>query len=307
MLATGGMTNASEIALTSCDSSRKQARPVSWLEHRVILEHVHRRVTGDPNTDTYQWFRQRYLPQPVPLGLSLGCGPGAFERSAILTGFAEKFHAKDGSAAAIGKARETAAAMQVGDRIEYSVCDLDEIKLPEKTYDAIFGISSVHRVANLENLFQQCRLSLKPGALLFLDDYIGPSRFQTPPKIIAIINRLLAALPARFHKNLFADGGQPIDRYIPSRIEHFLRFDASAAIRSADILDVLRHYFHIVEFRPYGGAVLHMLLSGIAGNFDESDEADATHLRMLATFERTLESIGAIPSDFAAIVARPRS
>ena len=307
MVAIHHMTDASEIAATSRDGGRKQARPVSWLEHKVILDHVHRRVTGDPKINTYQWFRQRYLPEPVPLGLSLGCDPGAFERSAILTGFAKKFHAKDSSEAAIEKAREIAAAMQLGDLVEYSVANLDEIELPARTYDAIFGISSVHHIVNLENLFEQCRISLKPGALLFLDEYIGPSRFQAPPKIIAIINRLLAALPARFRKNLFTDDGKTIDYYTPSRIEHFLRLDASEAIRSADILDVLRRHFHIVEFRPYGGAVLHMLLSGIVGNFDENDEADATLLRMLATFEEVLESVGSVPSDFAAIVARPRS
>lgn len=300
------MTDASQIAATSSDSGHKQPRPVSWLEHPIILDHVHRRVTGDPKINTYQWFRQRYLPEPVPLALSLGCGSGAFERSAILTGFAKRFHARDNSAASIAQARETAAAMQLGDLIDYGVANLDAIKLPARTYDAIFGISAIHHVANLENLFEQCRLSLKPGALLFLDEYVGPSRFQMTPKVIAIINRLLASLPARYRKNLLTDDGTTIDRFAPSRIEHFLRSDASDAIRSADILDVLRRYFHIVEFRPYGGAVLHMLLSGIAGNFDENDEADVTLLRTFATFEEVLESVGSIPSDFAAIVARPR-
>ncbi|MGO9685170.1 MAG: class I SAM-dependent methyltransferase [Beijerinckiaceae bacterium] len=184
---------------------------------------------------------------------------------------------------------------------------LDEVALPEATYDAIFAVSSVHHVSNLENLFQQCRKALKTNGLMFLDEYIGPTQFQTSPMITELINRLLAALPARYRKSLFANDGSTIDRYMPSPVEHFLKTDPSEAIRSAEIIDILKRWFDIVEFRPYGGAIQHMLFSGITGNFDENSETDAALLNIIAMFEETLEKHGVIASDFAAIVARPKS
>jgi hypothetical protein len=70
---------------------------------------------------------------------------------------------------------------------------------------------------------------------------------------------------------------------------------------------VLERSFDIVEFRPYGGAILTMLLTGITGNFDQNDETAVALLNILATLEETLEQHGVIESDFAAIVAKPSS
>ena len=132
-------------------------------------------MTGNPSTSTYQWFKDTYLPQPAELALSLGCGFGGFERIAIALGLARTFHANDLSVGAIEKAKAAALEAGMADKIKYSVENLDEIVLPNATYDAIFRISSVHHVFELERLFAQCRQALKPGALLFLDEYIGPS------------------------------------------------------------------------------------------------------------------------------------
>jgi 2-polyprenyl-3-methyl-5-hydroxy-6-metoxy-1,4-benzoquinol methylase len=285
---------------------RKASRPKNWLEHQVMYEFLHRRVSGDANVATCGWFKQQFFPEPVELCLSLGCGFGGFERGAIAAGISNRFHANDLSSGAIEKAQQAARDAGLADRIKYSVVNLDKIALSPQTYDAIFAISSAHHILELENLFKQCRIALKPGSLLFLDEYVGPSRFQTPPFVNDTINRILAILPARYRRNLFADDGSTIDRYVPPTIEQMKGLDPSEAIRSADIMTALKLYFDIVEFRPYGGGILHMLFSGIMGNFDENNDSDVALLKTIATFEEILEETGAIQSDFAVIVAKPR-
>ena len=245
------------------------------------------------------------FPEPVDLALSLGCGFGGFERVMIALGLAKKVHAMDISPGAIEKARAAAAADAMGDKITYEVADLNEIMLPSDTYDAFYGIASVHHVFQLEHLFCQCSGALKPGALLLLDKYIGPSQFQLPPETAAVINQVLTLLPARYRINLFTKDGSTIDQFTPASVDFFERTDPSESIRSAEIVSTLKKYFDIVEFRPYRGALLHMLLSGIAGNFDETNEADATILSLLATVEELLERHKILTSDFAVIVARP--
>ena len=287
-------------------TNRKADRPRSWLEHPTLLKFVHQRVSGDPKIDTYSWFKQTYFPNAVPLALTIGCGLGPFERYAIKIGIAERFQANDISSGAIETAKALAAEAGLSNRIDYSVVDVDHIELPPKQYDAIFTISSAHHIYNLENLFRQCRHALKPTGLLLLDEYIGPSRFQSSPFVTAIINKLLSEFPPKYRKNLLADSGSLINRYDPSPIEHFEQNDPSEAIRSGELVSTLKQYFDIVEMRPYGGAILHMLFSGIMGNFDETNENDVALIRTIAIFEEALESVGAIGADFAAIVARPK-
>lgn len=281
-------------------------RPRSWLQHPTMLEFVNRRVSGDPKVSTLWWFRQKYFPRPVDLALSLGCGFGGFERFGVEQNIARRFHANDLSGGAVAKARETAAQAGMADRIEYSVVNLDECELPAARYDAIFALSAAHHVFRLENLFRQCRKALKPHGLLFLDEYIGPSRFQSAPEVTALINRLRDILPEKYKKSLFTQDGSLIYPYAPSPVEHFEKHDPSEAVRSGEIVNTLKLYFDILEFRPYGGAMLHMLFSGIMGNFDENDETDAALLRTIATFEEVMEGAGVIGSDFAAIVAKPK-
>lgn len=300
------MSDAAKIASEYWAVDRTGARPRSWLEHPTILEIVNRRVSGDPKLSTIWWFRNKYFQRPVELALSLGCGFGGFERFGIESGIAREFHANDLSEGAITKAREAAAKANLGDKIEYSVVNLDEFALPATTYDAIFALSAAHHVFQLEKLFRQCRKTLKPGGLLFLDEYIGPSRFQSTPEVTSLINRLRDILPEKYRKSLFADDGSQIYPYAPSPAEHFEKHDPSEAVRSGEIVSTLKLYFDILEYRPYGGAIMHMLFSGIMGNFDEDSETDVALLRTIAAFEEVMEGAGVIGSDFAAIVAKPK-
>jgi SAM-dependent methyltransferase len=300
------MSDAAKIASEYWAVDRTGARPRSWLEHPTILEIVHRRVSGDPKMSTIGWFRNKYFQRPVDLALSLGCGFGGFERFGIENGVARKIHANDLSEGAILKAREAAAQAKLADKIEYSVVNLDDFTLPAAAYDAIFALSAAHHVFQLEKLFRQCRKALKPGGLLFLDEYIGPSRFQCGPEVTSLINRLRDILPEKYRKSLFTNDGSLIHPYVPSPAEHFEKHDPSEAVRSGEIISTLKLYFDILEYRPYGGAILHMLLSGIMGNFDENNDTDVALLRTIATFEEVMESAGVIGSDFAAIVAKPK-
>jgi hypothetical protein len=120
------------------------------------------------------------------------------------------------------------------------------------------------------------------------------------------INRIRAIHPPRYRKNLFTDDGSLIGGYEPTPAKHIARVDPSDAIRSAEIVSTIRQYFEIIEFRPYGGGIQHMLFSDIMSNFDAANETDAALLNTIAIFEKLLERTGAIASDLAAIAARPR-
>jgi len=76
--------------------------------------------------------------------------------------------------------------------------------------------------------------------------------------VTAIINRELATLPESYRRSLFTDG-HIIDRYMPTPIWYLKEHDPSEAIRSDEIVDKLKKWFNIVEYKPYGGAVFRLL------------------------------------------------
>jgi SAM-dependent methyltransferase len=284
---------------------KAEVRKHNWLEHPVARAFINFRVSGDPEVGVAEHWRRTYLPTPVPLALSVGCGFGSFERDTLRMGLAQRFDAIDISSKAIEQAKAYAAEVGLEDRISYSAVDLERETLPENRYDAIFGVSSIHHVKDLEGLFRQCRQALKPGGLFFLEEYVGPSHFQIEPNTVRLINQVLGLLPERYKRSVYLEG-RPRDTYENPPLSWFDENDPSEAVRSAEIVPVLKRDFEIVEYRPYGGALLHMLLSGTAGNFDPTIDADVALLRILALTEVWLENAGTLRSDFAAIVAKPR-
>lgn len=296
---------AADIVADYWATDHKAAKPRSWLEHPSVLRHVNRRVTGDADVNGVTWFQRNYVPTPAKLALSLGCGLGGFERDAVRMGISNKFHANDISSGAIRTATDEAAKSGLGDRITYSVIDLDVESLPVKSYDLVFGLSSVHHVFQLEHLFKQIRSSMTPGGLFYLDEYVGPTRFQTNPFVTDAINRIRGLLPADLLANLFSNDGSSIGTYVPSTVEHFEIHDPSEAVRSAEIIPTLKMYFDVLEYRPYGGTLAHMLLSGITGNFEQRNPAHESILNLIMMMDEELETrMGG--SDFAVLVAKAK-
>lgn len=94
--------------------------------------------------------------------------------------------------------------------------------------------------------------------------------------------------------------------FVPS-VRDLVAGDPSEAVRSEEILPVMRQYFEIVEQKDYGGTILQFLLAGIAGNFNDGTDDAAELLRMLLHIEETLIRLNELQSDFSYIVARPKN
>ena len=62
--------------------------------------------------------------------------------------------------------------------------------------------------------------------------------------------------------------------------------------------------FKIVDFKGYGGSLLHFLLGGIAGNFAGPDPEAQSLLSMLFQIEDSLIRTGQLKHDFACVIAR---
>ncbi len=262
-------------------------------------------ITGDPATDWAAAVLDRYLAGRHDLvGLNLGCGDGinarrwaAFHRFARLDGV-------DISPERIAFARQAAQVDGLATVLHYQVADVYTVDWPAQQYDLIIGEQSIHHFTPLTALFERIARWLKPDGYFVLNEFVGPTRFQWTERQLAAINALLALLPPAYKR--LPGGGPPKPPVYRPSVLSMLRADPSEAVESARILPLLPKYFDVLEVRPYGGGVLHLLFSGIAQNFRADDPVARRWVQVCMEVEDLLTASGDVANDFAIIVCRPR-
>lgn len=276
-----------------------------WTELARVQAVLNRRVSGDEDVDPYLWFLRTRLEGrlPVARALTIGCGAGDLERGLATYGFASAHDAFDVAPGAIEKACTAASEAGLG-HVRYSVADGNDLRLEEDAYDVVFGVHAIHHIERLERLFEQVARALKPDGLFFMNEFVGPTRFQWSDRQLEVVNGLLRALPARYRRSTVGDGLK--ERVPRPTIAEMVASDPSEAVRSIEILELAAAHFDLLEVRPYGGTVLHLLLHDIAGNFSPSVPGGPELLEAICDLEWALVSSGDLPSDFAVVVARPR-
>jgi SAM-dependent methyltransferase len=245
---------------------------------------------------------------PVERMLSIGCGAGSLERHLQDLSAFRECDAWDIAPTAVETARRLARE-QGRQGIHYDVRDantpgflLSPIS-PEAHYDAVWFNSSLHHIEALERVCEGVARSLKPDGWLFVHEYVGPSVFALTPRQKQVIRAAFDLIPERFRRtgpSTLAEAPA-----IPDPVQ-VMAVDPSEAIRSADILEVVGHYFDVVECNPAGGTILQFLLQGIAGNFRPEDPESMEVLDLLLRIDRTLVGVGDLQSDFVVLAARRR-
>lgn len=284
------------------------AHGLQWLHLDAVREHIQEQVTGDAAVSPLEWFFQTVgAAQPLPLRrvLVLGCGQGTVERQVARAGWANEIVAIDLSAKVLAVARANAAAD--GLAIQYLQADMNHLPLGQPgfepaSFDAVLGVSSVHHCADLEHLYASLHRLLVPTGWLFLDEYVGPDRFQFPDHQVRFLNQLLDLLPG--HLRSLYDGRVKGNLSRPT-VEAVVAIDPSEAVRSSQVLPLLGRHFDVLQRRPYGGAILRVLLSDIAQNFQ--DAAARPWLHALLGVEEELFRTGRLQRDMACVMARARS
>jgi 2-polyprenyl-3-methyl-5-hydroxy-6-metoxy-1,4-benzoquinol methylase len=285
------------------DDEQRYGKGFHWVESPVVSEYMNLSISGNPALNWLQYSVVKYIEaRPSPRILSLGCGGGALERDLLRLKPDALLVAMDFSAGAISVA--TARAALAGLRIDYRVADLNEIELEPHAFDFVFASSALHHIKKLEHILDQIRAALRPSGMLIGNEYIGPNQLQWTPAQVEAINEILALLPDRYRRRV--SDATAYKRHFPgpSPVEYMNEQDPTEAIRSEEIAPLIRQKFQVIEYTPFGGTILHMLLQDIVGNFNPSNEVDSCILKLICHVERKLISARILPSDFAYFVAK---
>jgi SAM-dependent methyltransferase len=263
---------------------------LTWAAEPAVRRRLNRRVSGAEHTWPIEWLAATVLTAPVHRALSLGCGEGALERDLTRKRLCRQIVGLDLSPTALDLARERAREAGI-DTIEYRQADLDRLVLPPGEHAAVFAHQALHHVRELESCLDQVAGTLQPRGLLYLDEYVGPSRHQWRRDRLAAADSIYAELPRSVRRRPRLQ--LPVDRRDPSE-----------AVRSADIVPAVEARFAIRERRDYGGNLLsviypHLRLDAL------SDKQRDELLEHLLDREDALLAAGA-PSYYTIIVATTR-
>jgi SAM-dependent methyltransferase len=260
-----------------------------WGAQPLVRRAINRRVTGDPNRWPMEWFADKYVPVALPLGLSVGCGTGLLERDVFLKGICERVEGVDFSPEAITEARRDAEEGGLARRLAYRVEDINAIRLPRAAYDIVFFHGSLHHIRNVERVLEEVHAALKPGGLLFLDEYMGPSRSEWREADWGFARSAFDALPEEVKNRPELAIPLPMD-------------DPSESVRSSAILPAVRRLFDVLEDRPYGGNLLWFVFPCLDMARLREDRTDALS-RLIALEDHLLDKRW-VESYFRVIVAR---
>jgi len=242
----------------------------SWWQSPVVLAELRRRVTGDPQKSFEEYFRERYCPRPFGRALSLGAGEGHCERIMLESGICEEILGVDISQSRVDYANSVIPEHLKG-RLVFECANLETWR-PSGRFDLLIARDVLHHIARLEELCQSLTELLTPGALLYVDEFVGPKRFQWTDKQLDVIGRLLDRLSPQLVSDLVLGDGTLRRRAIRPTVANMIATDPSESVRSDEVPGILAEHFELVELRPYGGAVFHQLFNRLMGNFAGQDD-----------------------------------
>ncbi len=275
-----------------------------WTRARVIREYLHETASGNPRCDWVTWMLHRYAVGKGLRVLVLGSGDGWLDRVLARDPRVAHVTGVDLAEGALTRAAEIDASEGLAEKIRHAVVDLDREAPPPGPYDLIFAHDVIHHLRNLEGFFDRISESLAPAGMLLFCEYVGPRRFEYDEKRRNILNEFLRALPEKYRRLPYSGGVATEGHRTDSK--KLARQDPSEAVRSDEIMPIVRQRMRVVEEIPYGGSLLNPLLWEVITNFQDGNEADEAILKQLCAAERILIETGALPSDYMIVAARAR-
>jgi SAM-dependent methyltransferase len=227
-----------------------QRRSVYWTEHPLVRAYVNETITGVSWIWPTVALKAGWAYRPLRRGISIGCGSGNLERNLRILNICTEVTGVDISKESIRQARR--AAREEGLKgIKYRVEDCNRLSLPRERYDGVFFHGSLHHISDPDELLTKVHHALKPHGLVYIDDYVGPSRDEWTDEHLRDARALWETIPPELR---VVPVNPPLDHRDPSEM-----------IRSSRILPAFRERFEVLHDRPYWGNLLFPLLCALDG------------------------------------------
>ena len=176
-----------------------------------------------------------------------------FELALLQAGTVEHFDLCDVSSTSLESAMERADRLGVADRITIRCGDL--LGADRNDYGLVTFVSSLHHAVDVATTVRFAHDILRPGGVLYADEYVGPRRFDYPPEHGDLVKALYRSLAPNV-RGPWPELPQPDPADVAAA-------DPTEAAQSDLILDALHTVFADVELAPIYGALAFILWWGL--------------------------------------------
>lgn len=290
-----------------------QPARTSWWQSRAVKRHINKLVCGEEYEGTGQGLvmelKRRLGGRVLRRGVSIGAGIGNKEMRFVRLGLVERFDLFELSSARVEKGRALAEDLGLGGQVSFHQADGFSAIEPESV-DLVHWNNSLHHMLDVREAVRWSRRVLVPGGIFFLDDFVGPTRFQWSDRALAVATGARAILPGRYLKDPQSPPAEP--RYLPIKVRRpapgrIARQDPSEAADSEAILPAVREIFPEADIQRTGGLVYHVALATILHNFDEEVPDDLSLLNLLLELDTACLRDPELESPYATALAEKPS
>ncbi len=250
-----------------------------WWQHAPILRHINQLVCGeavDGFSAGLTLGARRLLAGRLPLekGISVGCGNGSKEMTLIKENFVSSFDLFELAETRIADGRELARKRGLAEMAHFFQGDAFILADRPEQYDLVHWNNSLHHMLNVETAIEWSWKVLKPGGLFYMDDFVGPDRFQWSQQMVLVATAVRQALPDRFLANPHKPGSLLSRIMAKPNFDKMLQTDPSEAADSSRILNCVRKRFPRAEITLTGGTIYHLALSDVLVNFSYPEDSE---------------------------------
>jgi SAM-dependent methyltransferase len=273
-----------------------QGPPIHAWDLPALRRRWNRLVSGDEAVDHVATIIGRYLRGRKGLtAFSPGCGGGGNEIRWAETGIFRRIDACDLSAPRIAGAVALAERKKLSAIVKFRTGDMRAMA-GQEPYDLVIVEGALHHFFPMRAALARIAELLKPGGLLVVNDFVGPSRFQWTPRQLQAANAMLALIPEAY-KRRWPDGKIKKNIAAPGRLRMKLA-DPSEAAESSLILPLLAETFTQLEVINKGGTIACLVFSEIVHHYLQPDETAEKILQMCFAAEDLLMQTKEISSDY---------
>jgi SAM-dependent methyltransferase len=254
----------------------------------------------NPTHLTFTELEKRYPAGTQDLrGIAIACGDMTSERDYFEHRTTVGFSHVDGF-----DVSDVSMAKYVPRGITFSAhsIDVNEVVLPEDSYDLAVGSHGLHHIANLSNCFTQLHRALKPKGLLYMYEWIGPEYLQLPRANRAVATVLLYALFPRAAQRTTHEGYVKGFRWMGHAKE---QLDPSEACNSTVLMRECLQRFRQLHRFDHGG-LTYPIFEGIGHKIDQTKPSVLRKLKFVIRAEKLLTRWRLIKPLFTIMIAEKR-
>lgn len=245
-----------------------------WYQCPEVVAHIQRKIGGTlaefvhKETNTTKFLR----------AISVGCGTATKEVRLLEAGVVEFFDLYELSRERIEIGQRYVESKGLQDRVAFHLADAFQEPIDDSTYDMVYWDNSLHHMMDANDALLWSRRILKDDGVIFIYDFVGPSRFQWTDFNIMLANEFRKTLPKRYF--LRPDGKTYQAVRIGRRsVDRCIELDPSEAADSGNILPCFAQIFPNSKVVLTGGAIYQIALAGIYQNFDFNKKFDRQILK----------------------------